>query len=288
MADNSKPNSLQASYAKAKAGRSCVDIALRCVALCGTRRLRRRRAAREMVARREDPRHLRGHAADPASYHRSPAARQELGRAQVAAGVRSARQPEAKEELELQDPSRRHPRRQPDPLRPLQRRLRQGVQPGHAHRCPRRPGRARQPRRQAPRRGRRGRRAQAQPRLQPDPRVRSRLEAGARDPRLRRRPGLRDRPRGGDPRREQDRARPAGVGDRRWRRYDLRRADRAQRRPARDPARAQQRPLEHRPAQGRGEASPGPDRARLPAQRRAAHRALDGRAHRDHGARSGG
>jgi acyl-CoA dehydrogenase len=35
MADNAKPNSLQASYAKAKAGRSCVDIALRCVALCG-------------------------------------------------------------------------------------------------------------------------------------------------------------------------------------------------------------------------------------------------------------
>ena len=35
MADNGKPNSLQASYAKAKAGRSCVDIALRCVALCG-------------------------------------------------------------------------------------------------------------------------------------------------------------------------------------------------------------------------------------------------------------
>ena len=36
MADNSKPNSLQASMAKAKAGRSCVDIALRCVALCGS------------------------------------------------------------------------------------------------------------------------------------------------------------------------------------------------------------------------------------------------------------
>jgi acyl-CoA dehydrogenase len=36
MADNSKPNSLHASYAKAKAGRTCVDIALRCVALCGT------------------------------------------------------------------------------------------------------------------------------------------------------------------------------------------------------------------------------------------------------------
>jgi acyl-CoA dehydrogenase len=37
MADNSKPNSLQASYAKAKAGRTCVDVALRCVRLCGAR-----------------------------------------------------------------------------------------------------------------------------------------------------------------------------------------------------------------------------------------------------------
>jgi acyl-CoA dehydrogenase len=36
MADNGKPNSLQASMAKAKAGRTCVDIALRCVALCGS------------------------------------------------------------------------------------------------------------------------------------------------------------------------------------------------------------------------------------------------------------
>jgi acyl-CoA dehydrogenase len=35
MADNGKPNSLQASMAKAKAGRSCVDVALRCVELCG-------------------------------------------------------------------------------------------------------------------------------------------------------------------------------------------------------------------------------------------------------------
>jgi acyl-CoA dehydrogenase len=35
MADNSKPNSLQASMAKAKAGRTCVDIALGCVELCG-------------------------------------------------------------------------------------------------------------------------------------------------------------------------------------------------------------------------------------------------------------
>ena len=37
MADNGKPNSLQASMAKAKAGRTCVDVALRCVELAGTR-----------------------------------------------------------------------------------------------------------------------------------------------------------------------------------------------------------------------------------------------------------
>ena len=36
MADNKKPNSLQASMAKAKAGRIGTDIALRCVALCGS------------------------------------------------------------------------------------------------------------------------------------------------------------------------------------------------------------------------------------------------------------
>jgi acyl-CoA dehydrogenase len=36
MADNSKPNSLHASMAKAKAGRTCVEVALRCVELCGT------------------------------------------------------------------------------------------------------------------------------------------------------------------------------------------------------------------------------------------------------------
>lgn len=36
MADNRKPNSLQASMAKAKAGRACVDIALKCVELCGS------------------------------------------------------------------------------------------------------------------------------------------------------------------------------------------------------------------------------------------------------------
>jgi len=36
MADNGKPNSLQASMAKAKAGRTCVDVSLGCIELCGT------------------------------------------------------------------------------------------------------------------------------------------------------------------------------------------------------------------------------------------------------------
>jgi len=36
MADNGKPNSLQASMAKAKAGRSGTEITLRCVELAGT------------------------------------------------------------------------------------------------------------------------------------------------------------------------------------------------------------------------------------------------------------
>jgi acyl-CoA dehydrogenase len=36
MADNGKPNSLQASIAKAKAGRTCVDVTLGCVELCGS------------------------------------------------------------------------------------------------------------------------------------------------------------------------------------------------------------------------------------------------------------
>jgi acyl-CoA dehydrogenase len=36
MADNGKPNSLQASMAKAKAGRTCVDVTLGCVELCGS------------------------------------------------------------------------------------------------------------------------------------------------------------------------------------------------------------------------------------------------------------
>jgi acyl-CoA dehydrogenase len=36
MADNRQPNSLHASYAKAKAGRTGTDVALRCIELCGS------------------------------------------------------------------------------------------------------------------------------------------------------------------------------------------------------------------------------------------------------------
>jgi acyl-CoA dehydrogenase len=36
MADNGRPNSLQASMAKAKGGRTCVEVALRYVELCGS------------------------------------------------------------------------------------------------------------------------------------------------------------------------------------------------------------------------------------------------------------
>jgi acyl-CoA dehydrogenase len=35
MADNGRPNSMEASMAKAKAGRTCVDVALACVELAG-------------------------------------------------------------------------------------------------------------------------------------------------------------------------------------------------------------------------------------------------------------
>ena len=35
MADNGKPNSMEASMAKAKAGRTCVNVALACVELAG-------------------------------------------------------------------------------------------------------------------------------------------------------------------------------------------------------------------------------------------------------------
>ncbi len=81
MADNKVPNSLQASMAKAKAGRMGTDVALRCVASLRRGRSGRGRAAREVGARREDPRPVRGHPADPAADRRPPAARPQLGAA---------------------------------------------------------------------------------------------------------------------------------------------------------------------------------------------------------------
>ena len=78
MADNSKPNSLQASMAKAKAGRACVDITLGCVELCGSVGYTRERAAREVGPGREDPRPVRGDAADPAADRGAAVAGEEL------------------------------------------------------------------------------------------------------------------------------------------------------------------------------------------------------------------
>ena len=83
MADNGKPNSLEASMAKAKAGRVGSDITLRCVRAGRQRRLQRARPAGEVGPRLEDPGHLRGHPADPAADRGAPAARQDQHRAQV-------------------------------------------------------------------------------------------------------------------------------------------------------------------------------------------------------------
>ena len=84
MADNRKPNSLEASMAKAKAGRVGSDITLGCVELCRLARLQRGRAAGEVGPRLQDPRHLRGHPADPAADRGPPRARADERRAEVA------------------------------------------------------------------------------------------------------------------------------------------------------------------------------------------------------------
>ena len=83
------------------------------------------------------------------------------------------------------------------------------------------------------------------------------------------------------------RAGPDRVRDRRRRRYDLRRPAGGQRGPAAHAAHAQPCAVDHRPAARAGRpAAPAAD-GRDPAQRRAAHRAVDGRAHGDHGPRVG-
>ena len=85
QADNKIPNSKEASMGKAKAARVASDVTLKAVELAGTDRLFRADAAGEVGARLEDPRHLRGHAADSAAGGRAPTAWPVVGRAQVAA-----------------------------------------------------------------------------------------------------------------------------------------------------------------------------------------------------------
>ena len=96
-----------------------------------------------------------------------------------------------------------------------------------------------------------------------DPRERARHPPRPRDARLRRPAGLRHRPGDDDPRRQQDRPRPDRLRHRRRRRHHLRRADRGQRGPARDPAGAQ--PRSARPT---GKLRPWPASARARSCRR--------------------
>ena len=70
------------------------------------RRLWRERAAGEVGARREDPRHLRGHPTDPAANRGAPAAGQELSAAEVGRAGRSpARGPRGSVSVPLDSPS---------------------------------------------------------------------------------------------------------------------------------------------------------------------------------------
>ena len=89
LADQGRPNSLEASMAKAKAGRVGSDVTLGCVELCGVGGLRRGRAAGEVGAGLQDPRHLRGHPADPAADRRPPAAGPLERRARLSPSTRS-------------------------------------------------------------------------------------------------------------------------------------------------------------------------------------------------------
>jgi acyl-CoA dehydrogenase len=70
MADNGQPNSLQASMAKAKAGRTANDITLRCRELTGTLGYSEHHLL-EKWARDSKSGHLRGNPADPAAHRGS-------------------------------------------------------------------------------------------------------------------------------------------------------------------------------------------------------------------------
>ena len=83
MADNKKPNSLEASMSKAKAGRTGTDVTLKAVELAGTYGYSQRPLLEKWGARLEDSRHLRGHPADPAADRRTPPARKVVRRTEV-------------------------------------------------------------------------------------------------------------------------------------------------------------------------------------------------------------
>ena len=158
-------------------------------------------------------------------------------------------------------------------------------QPGHAHRGARRARRPVRAGRRAPGRGRRRGGAQAQPRLQPRARVGARHRAGRGHPGLRRAEGLRHLARGHRRGGQQD---PPGPDRRRHRlrcRHDLGRAGRRQRRAAADPDGRQPRLGAAGLRQAARAPAPRPARPRDPAQQRAAHRPVDGRApgHHDRG-----
>jgi len=80
MADNGQPNSLQASMAKAKAGRMATEVTLRCVELTGGYEESSLLEKWARDAKILD--NLRGHPADPAAHRRPPPARQVVSRAQ--------------------------------------------------------------------------------------------------------------------------------------------------------------------------------------------------------------
>ncbi len=83
MADNKKPNSLEASMSKAKAGRTGTAVSLKAVELAGSYGYSQRPLL-EKWARDSKISTSRGHPADPAAHHRPEPAGQEFGRAEVA------------------------------------------------------------------------------------------------------------------------------------------------------------------------------------------------------------
>ena len=87
MADNGKPNSLEASMAKAKAGRTGTDITLRCVALCGSVGYGESELLEKWARDAKILDIFEGTQQIQIAGRRPRAARQDLGRAEVAPAV---------------------------------------------------------------------------------------------------------------------------------------------------------------------------------------------------------